>query len=831
MALIRSRPRIGLFIRGGTYAYQASIIFGAHEECEKLGLDLYCLAGGGLSQADPRSHVYDVPAAGDLDGAVLAPGTWNAPLDHPNVTELIERFRSLPSCVIGAHVDGMASVRIDNGSGVEELTRHLVTVHGRRRVGFIRGHGEEAAERRAGYEQGLRGVGITPRPEWITGGSFTAEDGEAAVQHWFGGGEPAVDAIVAANDWMAIGAVKALRERGLRVPEDVAVVGFDDIEQASFLSPPLTSIRQLPNVLGMKAVELVHEQLLGQAGERQLSVPTSVEIRQSCGCFGRAAGVTQPERYAMLPNSGPINNARQELAAAMVEVAGALSHGLAPDWAERIVEALCSDIDGVTEHGFLDRVTALVGGSAHRGNITGWHHIIAHLREKSIPSLACQLGHLLAAETLFNQAHIAIGEHAERAQGRRLMDREAVRIRLEDAGVAARTALDWPSLREVLAEHLPGLGIPACYVAVGSGGPNHDGHQLVAFDQSRELDVPDDRVKFRMGDFIATRYLPRKRHSMIVHPLFVRNEALGHCCLEIDVLDGGVYKAVGDMISSALKATQLSEALVIEATARERAEKARLVQELEIAARIQTAILPKSPSVCGLDIATKMVPATEVGGDYFDILPFDGGCWLGIGDVAGHGLPTGLVMLMIQSIFAATVHGNPELSPARAWLAVNQVLTTNIRDRLKQDEHATLSLLQYHESGQLRFAGAHEDFIVYRRASGSCEFIATPGAWAGAFADIGEAQVPVSHFQLHPGDVLLLYTDGLTEAQDEAHEMFGRERLAAELAKHGERPVGEIRDQLTHAINRWMHEQFDDFTFVLARYMGPEQKPAGPSDS
>jgi sigma-B regulation protein RsbU (phosphoserine phosphatase) len=106
---------------------------------------------------------------------------------------------------------------------------------------------------------------------------------------------------------------------------------------------------------------------------------------------------------------------------------------------------------------------------------------------------------------------------------------------------------------------------------------------------------------------------------------------------------------------------------VEEVTKRERAERARLEGEMRIATRIQTGILPKTHEVAGLEISAVMLPAEEVGGDYFDVLPFDGGSWLGIGDVAGHGLPTGLVMLMIQGIVAAATHRRPEARPAQVW--------------------------------------------------------------------------------------------------------------------------------------------------------------------
>src|SRR5688572_30438301 len=120
-------------------------------------------------------------------------------------------------------------------------------------------------------------------------------------------------------------------------------------------------------------------------------------------------------------------------------------------------------------------------------------------------------------------------------------------------------------------------------------------------------------------------------------------------------------------------------------------------------------------------------------------------------------------MLMIQSIVAATVHERPALGPGKAWKALNEVLSDNIRERMGHEEHATLSLIRYERSGRLTFAGAHEDLLVYKAQGGRCERIATPGIWVGIGADVPPDATEEREYQLEPGDVLVLYTDGRSE--------------------------------------------------------------------
>ena len=209
---------------------------------------------------------------------------------------------------------------------------------------------------------------------------------------------------------------------------------------------------------------------------------------------------------------------------------------------------------------------------------------------------------------------------------------------------------------------------------------------------------------------------------------------------------------------------------------------------MELASRIQTSILPPYLGIDGLDIAAAMQPASEVGGDYYDVFAVENGCWIGIGDVAGHGLSTGLVMLMIQSGFGTLGRQNPRAEPSELLPFLNDVIYDNVRMRLSHDEHATLTLLRYHRNGIVRFAGAHEDIIIYRRRTGACEIVPTPGPWLGARRYIGAATIN-NTIQLEDGDLLILYTDGIIEAMSTTNEQYGIARLCGELARIHAEPV------------------------------------------
>ncbi len=177
-------------------------------------------------------------------------------------------------------------VAADNHAGVGELVEHLVTVHGMTRLWYVDGplDAPDARERRAAFDQALArypGVALAGSSE----GRFAALSGQAAVREVLAAPGPAPDALVCANDQMAIGAIRELRERGVRVPADMAVTGFDDVYLGALLTPPLTTVHQPMRRLGERACSLLLERIADPGRARRVErLPTRLVIRESCGC-------------------------------------------------------------------------------------------------------------------------------------------------------------------------------------------------------------------------------------------------------------------------------------------------------------------------------------------------------------------------------------------------------------------------------------------------------------------------------------------------------------------------------------------------------------------
>lgn len=248
-------------------------------------------------------------------------------------------------------------------------------------------------------------------------------------------------------------------------------------------------------------------------------------------------------------------------------------------------------------------------------------------------------------------------------------------------------------------------------------------------------------------------------------------------------------------------------------------EKSRMARELEIAASIQRAVLPPDPRHRDFEFSGRMLPADEVGGDFYDVLTREGSTdlWLAVGDVSNHGLEAGLVMLMAQAAIASHFEALPGAAPDDVIRRVNRVLRENIVQRRKDEKYLTAQVWTYAGEGVFRCAGAHTWPIVWRAATGKCEVLETTGPWLGIVPEIGSA--PVTELKLEHGDVLCLYSDGLTESRDARGELFDTAGLTQALEKAaGEHAsVDAMADSLIEAVSTYAVAREDDWTVLLVR--------------
>ncbi len=248
-------------------------------------------------------------------------------------------------------------------------------------------------------------------------------------------------------------------------------------------------------------------------------------------------------------------------------------------------------------------------------------------------------------------------------------------------------------------------------------------------------------------------------------------------------------------------------------------ENLRMSSELAVTRKLQEMILPKAKeleAIAELEIAGFMQPADEVGGDYYDVLADNGTVKIGIGDVTGHGLESGVIMIMVQTAIRALLSSG-ETNPIKILEALNSAIYANLQ-RMNCDKSLTLMILEYRDH-VLHLTGQHESVIVIR-ADGTVENVDT--------IDLGfpiGLLTPIEHLcfnlsiTINAGDMVVLYTDGIPEAENQAKQLYGMERFLQSLQKNQHLPADTIRQNVILDLMDFVGSAkiYDDITLVILK--------------
>jgi len=282
------RPTIALLVDRLEDYYQNTILWTVDEITAEHGYNLLCFLGGVLDSPDrfarERNVIFDLINKQNADGVLVLSGTIGNEVGSEVLAEFCERYKGLPISSIAVDLKDIPSVTTDNRTGMREAVRHLIRAHDRRRIAFIRGPAtnDDAQERYDVYLEELAQHGISPNPALVADGEWEPQLARQAVDTFLQHGN--FDAIISASDAMAVAAIERLTELGHRVPQDVAVVSFDDDEEARLCVPPLTTVRQPLTEQVRRATQILIDQIEGRPVSDCETVHTKLVLRQSCGC-------------------------------------------------------------------------------------------------------------------------------------------------------------------------------------------------------------------------------------------------------------------------------------------------------------------------------------------------------------------------------------------------------------------------------------------------------------------------------------------------------------------------------------------------------------------
>lgn len=577
--LLRSRPTIGVlagwqFYRSATtLSYLAPVFRGITRAAQELDVNLMLGCGMGLSGSatDPARPAWPFLSP-NVDYVPIGP--WNTDgilaINPLHTQERIDTMRQIvndghPVLFIGEGLSGPAVVA-DNAGGTRQAIQHLIA-HGHQRIAFIAGSPEDmdgdTGVRLNAYYESMTHFGLSVDPHLVVYGKHVYFGGYEAMQQIIASGAP-YTAVLASNDESALGAMRALKEAGLRIPHDVAIMGFDDRPEDVVQEPPLSTIRFSLFNLGYRAVEVLSQHLRGiKTMEGTISLPTRLIARESCGCDLKSTyanslltSTAPPELIPTLQQRSLVGNL---VGPSTISVSG-LAQSLATEeihaLATRLIHAFVVSLsrpDNTEFQQALDEVIQRTEASGDDVHI--WQEAISILRHGA--SLLSPAADRNRVEEMLGQARLTISAQMQRQHRHYVVDQRWKSNCLGLLTAELLNVLEENQVFDILAQHLPDMGIHFALLARFEADQDDPVACLnirnVAAPQQTPIHIPTR--DFPPTGLLSDAYQADQRFSLAMLPLVNQYGQLGFVAFEVDQLD--LYGPIVQQLASALNTTQL----------------------------------------------------------------------------------------------------------------------------------------------------------------------------------------------------------------------------------------------------------------------------------
>ncbi|MAT99749.1 MAG: hypothetical protein CL608_21625 [Anaerolineaceae bacterium] len=556
------RPTIG-FLSANIHVGASRVLWpGILDAAAAEEVNLICFPGGRLHAAESaeamRNVIYQQVDSSQLSGLVIWTSALAGAATADEVAEFHQAYHAIPLVDLASTTGHRPMVAIDGKQGMCALVEHLIEAHGYQRIALIRGPESHpyALERHHAFIDTLHEKGLQPDERLISPALGWNKGVEAmSVLLDERGLQPGRDfqALVAASDLLAIGAIRLMAERGIHVPTDVAVAGFNDIEEGRLVRPPLTSVSLPFYEQGQQSVATLLSLLADETVPDSVLLQSRLLVRQSCGCPSWSEKMAR-ETVTAVPHTQPniLKQTQELLEAEIFRVIR--NRGIAATWAKQLLDAFRSELDDDGSGRFRTTLNGMLQQGTLDGDETSaWQNSISILRSELLPTLTPE--QRLQAEALFGQARVLIGDAVQRAQIARQLQAERQSSVLRDIGQALITTFDVDGLADVLAARLPELGIRSAYLALydNPAEPLARSRLILAYSDDGRVDLGVNGRIYPSHQLLPPDLLPARRFSLLVEPLFFQDEPLGIVAFEVGPYDGDIYEVLRGHISTALK--------------------------------------------------------------------------------------------------------------------------------------------------------------------------------------------------------------------------------------------------------------------------------------
>ena len=451
------RLQIGVLLTELDGEYHRALLSGVCRHADAAGVDLVFYPGHLPGAPEPFEQqfgaVFEMVDPGLLDGLLVMASTLQYYLDDAGMRQFLSRFSARMGLCVGHEFPGWPSVLLDNHGGFKQLVQHFIEVHGHRRIALIEGprDNRDAQERLQAYLEAHHEAGIVADPALRVPGLFYESSGREAMQQLLARGVK-FSAVVCANDEMAHGALSVAIEHGLRVPDDLAIGGFDDLLSIRGAGPSLTTVNQSIDTQGETALALLLQRLAGRPVAECTRIATRLVPRYSCGCLRQmdaprsAARTLQSRAQALVQRMNPPPDLQPQLVQDVLALRRAL---LAPDRDQR----------------FEDILTGIAfAWLRQQPDISALQNLLLNMQQQLLGTPTVEQAMRASARLQRAQVVLVSAWDLFRTREHVLLGNCAMELRKQ---LKTRvTTDDIDALVRVLAEGMKNLGVSSCFIAL-----------------------------------------------------------------------------------------------------------------------------------------------------------------------------------------------------------------------------------------------------------------------------------------------------------------------------------------------------------------------------
>ena len=559
-------------------SYSCTMWTGLREICRENHASLLYFSGGAVQSPDlnqsARNPIYDLVSAKKVDGILINSATIFHHLQGAGITEFYEKYAHIPIVSIGVKVGHWPAVLTDNPGGVRKAMLHLLEHHNYRKIAFVGGpvNNLEATIRLNAYRQVLDDFGIAYDAKKVVFGTYSTASGAECLDELLAR-DLDFDAVLTANDDMAIGVMNRAQSLGIVVPNDLAVCGFDDIPEAPMLSVPLSTARQPFLKQAQTACQLLIDCIQSGKVHEDIVLNTEFIQRRSCGCLSDAVKQAGYVPTTVIEECKPseisvcIERLKSEREKIIKKVSDVQTDGpfflksAGTTIFDSLITALetegdlaaLADVDRLFNRAFIEDFT----------DFSYWQNTVSMLIEFTKRYLKTNDNCAEIAQAFWQQVRILLQETSFYSQSFTKMQADYHITMLRQVSGKLVRSFELDKLLKTIKQELPKIDIQACYLCLyDQTSENRETSRLIlAYDESGEIPLPEDGLVFNTRELLPRSVLSFDApDAHIVEALFFEGEQFGYIFFKTNP-QKVVFEELRQQISSAIKGALLTEAV------------------------------------------------------------------------------------------------------------------------------------------------------------------------------------------------------------------------------------------------------------------------------